>query len=720
MAMEQDGNKEGREAETHRAGAKSNAPEPGMGVSSREPGTEAMSREPEAGAARKPGAEAAPENRGGERPLSRRRLLQSIGTAGIAAACGGGFGMAAPVTVNALTVGDSVYGTAVCGDTALYMKDLPALSYADGKLAGLAGYHAGSVIGGGLFVYEQSVSRSLHNGGSVIDPAAPFPTDWSSKTQRQDWYGHSGSGSGCWVRCGRTLPFAADEFGAKPYEPAAVDTEAVQACIDAADPDSTIRLGDGTYRFNVTVPGGLRGNGYATVITPEVTSVPAITLGRRIPSGDWRWRFVGDFRYDGVNRGAAAIAYPDSAASPTDGRFVGRYEFARILFANCLAAVRKPQGNIGNVFRELTVIQSDYGVWSSAVNTDPSMHEGNDHYIRCHLGPGIGKACYRYDMSTRSGSSLDLVFDGCLHEYVDGFGLLTTGGNANGIATGSIAFRGGWFERVAGTGTPVIIDGTNRVPYEVSLTNVRNAAMSGLLLESIELVNSSLKLSDCQLSDITGVTRLRVSADADSVLLSERDNSQYGRPQNMLVASLGAPHKTARGGAWTPLRVQAAHADYGADAQHQSFGGTASIPSVSHPSVVSTQVADGVLSDRCAEYAIPAAATVTLTAPFPLTPGHYIVASVHVRTMSGDVKTAFKQAGGIALTNDFAAAPQARWRCLSTLAQVVAKGDNRIALTVSGATVASVVRMADWQAVQFARLDDALAYHNSLLCLADS
>jgi hypothetical protein len=665
-----------------------------------------------------------------EQPLSRRRLLQTIGTAGIAAACGAGFSELYPVRGNAMAASESVYfqqnvrnkkrNYSAFGETAAYMEDLLTVPVEHGKVFGLAGYHEESVIGGGLFVFDASISRSLHNGGTFIDPAAPFPSDWSSQTQREAWYAHTGTGSGCWLRCrGGETAVTADDFGAKPYEPTAVDTEAVQACIDASDPDATLRLGDGTYKFNVSLPGGLQGNGYSTVVTPAVTSRPAITLSRRIATGDWRWRFVGDFRYDGINRGAAAISYPTQSESPTDGRFVGRYEFARILFVNCLAAVRKPQGNIGNVFRELTVHASEYGVWSTAINTDPSMHEGNDHYIRCHMGPNIAKACYRYDMSTRSGSSLDLVFDGCIHEYVNGFGLLVTGGNPNGIATGSIDFRGGWFERVAGTGAPVNIDGTMRIPYEISLTNVRNTTMSGLLMESIELINSTLKLTDCQLSDITGVTRLRVSVDGDSVLISERDNSQYGRPQNMLVTSIGAPHKTARGGAWTPLRTMATYQDFGTDAQHLPFGGTASIPSISHPSITSTQVADGVLQASCAEYTIPAAAAVTMTPSYTLTPGKYIVASVHIKSVSGDAKIAFKHSGGIALTNDFNADIQARWRCISTLAQVVARGSNQIALTFSAGTNSSVVRIADWQAVQFDRLEDAQVYHNGLLCLAD-
>lgn len=658
-----------------------------------------------------------------EKPaLSRRRLLQSIGTAGIAAACGAGVGTLSAnwgMPSAQAAGGDEESG---CGPSGLYIKQLAERTCVHGSTLQLAGYHEGGRVGGGLFVYDETVSRSLHNGGSVIAPGAPYPADWSIQAARQAWYGYSGADSGCWMRCresGETA-FAADDFGAKPYEPAAVDTEAVQACIDAADPDATIRLGDGTYRMNIRLAGSLVGNGYSTIITPAVASQPGIVLARRIPTGDWRWRKVEDFSYNGVTRGAAAITYPEPADSPTDGRFVGRYAFARILFSNCLAAVRKPQGNIGNVFRELTVMASDYGVWSTSVNTDPSMHEGNDHYIRCHMGPNIAKACYRYDRSTRSGSSLDLVFDGCIHEYVSGFGLLVTGGAANGISTGSIDFRGGWFERVAGTGDPVAIDSTMRVPYEISLTHVRNASLSGLLMESIELVNASLHMRDSQLSDITGTARLRVAVDADSALTSEGDRSQYGRPQNMLVTSIGAPHVTSRGGAWTPLRAKATHQAFGSDAQYRSFAGAAAIPSVSHPSIVSAQVNDGVLNATCAEYAIPASATVTLTTPWTLTPGRYVVASVHLRNMSGDVRTAFRHAGGILLTNDFLANTAAGWRCISTLAQVRAQGDNRVALTLLGATAGSVVRVADWQIVQFDRLADAQAYHNGLACLTDN
>lgn len=646
-----------------------------------------------------------------ERSMSRRKLLQLLGVAGIAS------GVGAAIGAGKLRMASAPDCPVACAQS---IRTLLSLTANNGDLAVIAGYHEGSVRGGGGFVYIASISRSEHNGGSIIDPTASFPSDWHDQSQRESWYNHSGAGMGCWVRSAGDAELNADDFGARPEEPFVVDTEAMNAYISALHSDGTVRLGDGTYRFNVLLPGGLCGNGYDTVIMPADTSRPAITLYRRIATGDWRWRFVRDFRYDGINRGAAAISYPTFDDSPVDGRMVGRYEFARILFANCLAAIRKPQGNIGNVYKELTVMHSHYGIWSSAMNSDPSMHEGNDHYIRCHMGPGIDRACFRYDLSTRQGSSLDIILDGCISEYVDGFGLLTTGGDPSGVATGSISIRGGWFERVAGTGAPVDIDGTMRTPYEISLTHVRNASASGVLLESIELIHASLKLTDCQLSDITGISRMRVSIDQNSVLTSERDNSQFGRPQNMLVTSIGSPHRTARGGAWMPLRTARSQINFGSEAQNISFHGNMPIPSVSHPgSIVSNPVEDGVLSKKSVEFTIPAGTSVSLTPPYMLTPGRYVVMSVHLRNMTGDVHAAVKQAGGIVLTNEFKADLFAGWRCLSTLALVIPRGDNRVALTLSDATEISKVRVADWQIIQFNRLEDATAYHNSLMCLSD-
>ena len=68
------------------------------------------------------------------------------------------------------------------------------------------GYHKPTLFvelnpykGGNLFVYDATVSRAKHDGGTVIDPNKVFPTDWKNRTQVNDWFLPSNTGTGCWV-----------------------------------------------------------------------------------------------------------------------------------------------------------------------------------------------------------------------------------------------------------------------------------------------------------------------------------------------------------------------------------------------------------------------------------------------------------------------------------------------------------------------------------------
>ena len=63
----------------------------------------------------------------------------------------------------------------------------------------VSGYHQQSKIGGGKFYWDSETPKSLHDGGTVIDPDAVYPTDWTNKAQRVTWFGSNNAGSGCWV-----------------------------------------------------------------------------------------------------------------------------------------------------------------------------------------------------------------------------------------------------------------------------------------------------------------------------------------------------------------------------------------------------------------------------------------------------------------------------------------------------------------------------------------
>lgn len=69
------------------------------------------------------------------------------------------------------------------------ISSLQGQSFTTGQQVSVAGYHAGSTDGGGIFVW--GVGR--HNGGTFIDPNRTFPTDWSDQAQLTAWFADSGS-----------------------------------------------------------------------------------------------------------------------------------------------------------------------------------------------------------------------------------------------------------------------------------------------------------------------------------------------------------------------------------------------------------------------------------------------------------------------------------------------------------------------------------------------
>lgn len=62
------------------------------------------------------------------------------------------------------------------------------------------GYFANGDGGAGEFYWDAMGSKTLHNGGTIIDPNKTFPTNWSDATQRQAWFTAAVGGVGIWRR----------------------------------------------------------------------------------------------------------------------------------------------------------------------------------------------------------------------------------------------------------------------------------------------------------------------------------------------------------------------------------------------------------------------------------------------------------------------------------------------------------------------------------------
>jgi hypothetical protein len=73
-------------------------------------------------------------------------------------------------------------------------------------------YHSDVEGGGDNFYWDATQDKANHNGGTIIDPDRPFPTDWTNQTQLTTWF-TAGTGTGCWVK--QIKPRYPSDFGVK-------------------------------------------------------------------------------------------------------------------------------------------------------------------------------------------------------------------------------------------------------------------------------------------------------------------------------------------------------------------------------------------------------------------------------------------------------------------------------------------------------------------------
>lgn len=112
---------------------------------------------------------------GGASPLSRRKMLATIGVAGAAIATGGwlGGGLAASASVQGAVYGDG----SCCEPAALTVAELRTMAGPAPARVRVLGYYAANDGGGGLF-YWDAASSAADNGGTVIQPTGVASGRW--------------------------------------------------------------------------------------------------------------------------------------------------------------------------------------------------------------------------------------------------------------------------------------------------------------------------------------------------------------------------------------------------------------------------------------------------------------------------------------------------------------------------------------------------------------
>lgn len=152
----------------------------------------------------------------------------------------GGVGMGAWVSVGSASLsaddGSSMvgHGNNKVSDILYAIKSVSVISnmpFSDNTRYRLRGWHYSDnePVGGGDFIYVQSMPRSMHDGGIIIDTSVPY-------TNTSDYLKGVGSsgGNGCLVRQGISSDACVSWFGAQPNSSGNMSTVSIQKAIDIA------------------------------------------------------------------------------------------------------------------------------------------------------------------------------------------------------------------------------------------------------------------------------------------------------------------------------------------------------------------------------------------------------------------------------------------------------------------------------------------------------
>ncbi|TMV52805.1 hypothetical protein FE783_00990 [Paenibacillus mesophilus] len=151
--------------------------------------------------------------------LSRRKLLASMGMAGVAMAVTGYSLEAAsergqpawpgqpgqPGNVQVLNEWNETVIRTVHSISELIQQS----GMLDGQIFEVISYHDGMNMGGDLFMWSESQSKSLHDGGYFIDPTIAVPNFATFNT----YYAAKNSTGGVWVRLNNKSEVAAENYG---------------------------------------------------------------------------------------------------------------------------------------------------------------------------------------------------------------------------------------------------------------------------------------------------------------------------------------------------------------------------------------------------------------------------------------------------------------------------------------------------------------------------
>ncbi|AGH57625.1 tail fiber protein [Pseudoalteromonas phage pYD6-A] len=484
------------------------------------------------------------------------------------------------------------------------------------------------------------------------------------------------------------------------------NTKTDQELFDEIQSDSNqgniVKIMDGEFSGNFeTSKTPLMGIGASSVLTTPNAS-PTLTLKRHTP--DWDYYKVSSITVNGGESNARCISF-----DPNDP-FAGRWIFDNVMMRDGSRGVAKPRGNIGDVIKNCTFINLDYGYRALGDASNP-MHGGSTTMVQSHMD-NINVACYMSEDSVDGGGGYvikDTIFEQCpgFGVYLDftGVGAPYTPPSANNL----------WLEAVA-TAPSVNLDGNAVAPREFYLKDVNPYIVRDTFFKNIELINSTMIAEKCRIDDSFG-SGFSLNVDDDSVLICDDlyANGQIGgvpfvRSILRQIDTSGTRNLGVRG----PLKnsqIPLANVGNATNIASNSYSGAGPWVFNGTFNTNATSVTDGVLNDTCAELVVQNNFTLYGESIGTPTVGKWAVWSIHAKQVSGN--------GFSVATIGF------NWKCgdiyLKQGQWVRSYGIQKVGSDASSCRLQfintsggnSTIRLADFYLVEFDTYDEAIEFCNS-------
>lgn len=474
------------------------------------------------------------------------------------------------------------------------------------------------------------------------------------------------------------------------------DTAAFEA---AAANGLTVQNGTVILNAARVSAGNVRGRSLAARLKAKAGATTVLRLGYTGTPSIWAPRRIADLTIDGNNKASDGVTMQADANTELSGRWT----LDGVALTGCKRAIYKPNGNIGNRIRDVSVSLSDFGYYSVG-QSSPLMHGGCDAVHGGEINTCEKAAIYIDSPQAGTGGTTfrDLVLEGN-----PGFGIFVKNW-ADSFTP--LVFDNVWHE-VNATASSVEINGVTYTPKEMHLENTTLAVIkNGLVPKSLELINARVVIEDSTINDGPAMS---YSIDSASVIVAERISIDGGI-HPFTVKSLVAARRQSGNQAqlhYAPPRVLRAGVS-AEKLQALPYDGAGPFTFNGSVSVNGTSVADGRIFGTCCEITIPNGATLVQPA-VTIVAGKWCVLTLDAKLVSGTMNGfTFAAVSAVTLAASLEKLITAKWRTIASVSKVASGG--AVGMYMSNATGAAVtLRLSAWQIEQFDTEQEALDFYNS-------